>query len=308
MLGKIFSYQLLTGVILSTLYIINFRRVINIYRERSWGFLLRWGHSNIASLFFLFVFIHLFRGIFYSSNKKSLVWRSGWIIMLILIGIAFLGYVLPIGQISLWGATVITGLIRVVSSRLVVWVWGDYAVSSPTITLFFTFHFLLPIVLAILILVHIVLLHFPRSSTITSRRRSFHPLFVKKDRINLVVIFLFTLLFLILPFILGDPLNFEERNTFSSPIHILPEWYFLWAYAILRGIPNKRGGVLALLIGLFFLWAHLGKRWRILTSSFIILSLRNLSWLGGLPVEEPFVRSTQRIRTLFFLARVFIRG
>lgn len=300
-LGIIFRIQLVFGIILAIFYIVSFERVILYSRENSWGYLLRWIHSNGARLFFLLIFLHLFRGLFYRSNKKKIVWLRGRVIFVIIIRIAFLGYVLPIGQIRFWGATVITGLIRVLSQRLVVWVWGNYSVSIPTISLFFSLHYLLPFILAIVVLFHIIFLHIPLSRS-NSNWEYFHVYFTIKDLINILLFFLFRLLILFSPFILGDPLNFEESNRLSSPIHILPEWYFLWAYAILRGIPDKRLGVLALLGRLILIFIVKGKNYRLSSSILYIISLINLVWLGGIPVEDPFILSAQLTSFIYFFS------
>ena len=221
--------------------------------------------------------------------------------MLVLtIGVAFLGYVLPWGQMSLWGATVITGLLRVINQRVVYWLWGHLWVSLPTITFFYSLHFVLPFIILALIIVHITTLHSPLSS-FSKRWKGFHPSYRVKDIINLRWYgLLFILVRWSLPF-LFEPVNFDESNIRVSPIHILPEWYFLWAYAILRCIPNKLLGVVALLLRLIVILFIRSKSYK---GSIFILLLINLVEIGGFPVEDPFVVTSQVLTFFYFIIRL----
>jgi ubiquinol-cytochrome c reductase cytochrome b subunit len=232
---------------------------------------------------------------------------------------AFLGYVLPWGQISFWGATVITNLLSAVpyiGNTIVYWLWGGFSVDNPTLTRFFSFHFLLPFILIALTIIHFLFLHQtgssnPLGSNSNADKIPFHPYFSLKDLLGirgaLLVFSTFTLLY---PYILRDPENFIPANPLTTPLHIQPEWYFLFAYAILRSIPNKLGGVIALVISIIilfilplrstyisnqFVYLHKVRFW-ILVVTFILLT-----WIGARPVEDPYVFTGQILRTLYFL-------
>lgn len=271
-------------------------------------------------MFFLFIYFHIGRGLYYKSYKtQPFTWVVGVIIFFVRIATAFLGYVLPWGQMSFWGATVITNLISAIpyfGPSLVEWIWGRFSVGQPTLTRFFSLHFILPFAIIALSIIHLLFLHEkgstnPLGDLNHSGKIPFHPYYSWKDIVGFLV--LFSVLFFIVffyPNILGDPENFSIANFKVTPTHIQPEWYFLFAYAILRSIPSKLGGVLALLISilvLIFLPFGKGKRggaydpifqfsfW-ILVSIFILLT-----WLGACPIEEPYTTLAVPCTILYFL-------
>lgn len=263
LLGLCLIIQIFTGLFLA----INFSRDIttafsiisHIQRDVNNGWLIRSIHANGASLFFIFLYIHVGRGIYYSSFYFVKVWFSGLIIIFILIATAFLGYILPWGQISFWGATVITNLISAIpyiGNLITYWIWGGFSVDNNTLIRFFSLHFILPFILLIIILVHILLLHEkgsrnPLGLSINIDKIPFHPYFTIKDIIGaVIIIIIFSIIVIIYPYSLIDAENFNIANPIITPPHIQPEWYFLFAYAILRSIPNKLGGVVALIISI----------------------------------------------------------
>ena len=329
LLGICLAIQIISGIFLSFHYHSfmerAFERVINISRNVNRGWLIRYVHINGASLFFVLIYFHIAKNILIISLKLQKVWNVGIIIFLILIGTAFLGYVLPWGQISFWAATVITNLLSAIpfwGILIVNWVWGRFSVDAPTLTRFFSIHFLLPFILVFLVLVHIIFLHTSGSSrSISIKRdndkRNFYPLFIIKDVMGILVILtIFSVWILISPFMLVDPENFIPANPIITPIHIQPEWYFLFAYAILRSIPNKLGGVLALLIRiLIFLlkrfWIREKKNFKfqkfvqfkffIFCHCFIILS-----WIGINQVEYPFDLIGIFYTVLYFILAILL--
>ena len=314
LLGLILVIQLVRGIVLATRFSghvdVAFDSVILIYQDSNYGWFIRLLHSTGASFFFLFIYLHIGRGLYYGSFIYSELWNVGVIIYLILMGTAFLGYVLPWGQMSYWAATVITNLLSAIpflGSLLVEWVWGGFAVSNPTLTRFFALHYLLPFVIVGLVVVHIFYLHINGSSnplglSSNTNKVSFHYYYSVKD---LFVYFVFFFIFMIFTLKYGysfiDAENFIPANPLVTPNHIQPEWYFLFAYAILRSIPNKLGGVVGLVAAVIFLFVfsvfssnHLfcGSFYSPL-SRFIFWSLVSnfflLTWLGRCPAERPFV-------------------
>jgi len=265
-LGICLITQTLTGIFLAMHYSsdinIAFNCISHIIRDLNYGWFLRLFHSNGASLFFFIIFIHIARGLYFKSFFLTITWNIGVIIFLIRIVTAFLGYVLPWGQISYWGATVITNLLSAIPYLgvfLVEWVWGGFSVSNSTLTRFFSLHYLFPFLIIILVLIHLIFLHEEKSRNplgvnSNSDKIPFHPYFSFKDLRNLILfIFFFILINCLTPYALIDPENFTPANPLRTPPHIQPEWYFLFAYAILRSIPNKIGGVLALVISILIL-------------------------------------------------------
>ncbi len=313
LLGLTLVLQLISGILLATRFSAlseyRFERVVIIFQDSNWGWLLRLLHSTGASFFFLFLYIHIGRGLYYGSFSKSEVWNLGIIIYLILIGTAFLGYVLPWGQISYWAATVITNLLSALpylGPSLVEWVWGGFAVGSPTLVRFFALHYLIPFIVVGLVVLHIFFLHSegstnPLGVSSSSYKVPFHYYYSVKD-ILYFYLYLFILLFssLTLGYVFIDAENFIPANPLVTPTHIQPEWYFLFAYAILRSIPRKLGGVVALLISilLFFLFPLLPSNnsggvvyspiLRFLFWCFVA-NFVLLTWLGIIPAEPPFV-------------------
>lgn len=324
LLGLCLIIQILTGLFLTIYYTANieiaFYRVNYICRNVNYGWLIRTLHANGASFFFICVYLHIGRGIYYESFNLRYTWIVGVIILFLLIGTAFIGYVLPWGQISFWGATVITNLLSAIpylGNILVNWIWGGFAVDNATLTRFYTFHFLLPFILAIITIIHLLFLHQTGSNNPLGINRNldkipFHPFFSFKDLIGfLIILFILIILTIINPYLLGDPDNFIPANPLVTPVHIQPEWYFLFAYAILRSIPNKLGGVIALVISiliLIILPITFNKKiqgiqfypinqilfWSIVTT--VIL----LTWIGARPVEEPYIITGQLLTVIYF--------
>jgi len=311
LLGVCLAIQILTGIFLAIHYSANIRIAFNcidhIIRDVNSGWFIRLLHANGASIFFVAIFIHIGRGIYFKSYVLSLTWTSGVFIFLISILTAFLGYVLPWGQISYWGATVITNLLSAVpylGRRIVEWVWGGFSVNNSTLNRFFSLHYLFPFIILMLVITHLVFLHEQKSSNplgIQTRtdKIPFHPYFSVKDLTRgIIAIFILTSLVLIKPFILIDPDNFLPANPLVTPAHIQPEWYFLFAYAILRSIPNKLGGVIALLASILILLSLLTPRQKtqfnkidLKQTSFwnFVVCFLFLTWLGIKPVEEPYL-------------------
>nr|YP_010384330.1 cytochrome b [Mesacturoides brevisquamatus]UGW52211.1 cytochrome b [Mesacturoides brevisquamatus] len=324
LLGLCLVVQIATGLFLAMHYTAHidlaFSSVAHICRDVNYGWLLRTVHANGASFFFICLYLHVGRGLYYGSYLFMHTWMVGVIILFLVMGTAFMGYVLPWGQMSFWGATVITNLLSAVpyiGTDLVQWVWGGFAVDNATLTRFFTFHFLFPFVVAAATMVHILFLHQTGSSNplgLVSNidKVPFHPYFTFKD----IVGFIFMLMALILlslfdPYLLGDPENFIPANPMSTPLHIQPEWYFLFAYAILRSIPNKLGGVIALVasIAILFIMPFTQKANfrglsfypinQVMFWSMVVIVIL-LTWIGARPVEEPYVLTGQILTVLYF--------
>lgn len=298
-----------------------FSRVIHICRDVNNGWLLRNLHANGASLFFICLYIHVGRGIYYGSYKLFITWAVGVIILFLIIGTAFLGYVLPWGQISFWGATVITNLLSAVpyiGNDIVKWLWGGFSIDNATLTRFFTLHFLLPFIIAALTLIHLLFLHQTGSNNPLGVNRNydkipFHPYFSIKDIIGITItLFLFILLNLLEPRILGDPENYIPANPLVTPVHIQPEWYFLFAYAILRSIPNKLGGVIAIVLAiLIILILPFTNKNKFQRNAFypinqilywwFICNIILLTWIGARPAEEPYITVGQMLTSTYFI-------
>lgn len=324
LLGLCLGIQIVTGLFLAIHYArdasLAFKSIIHICYDVNYGWLIRTLHANGASIFFVCLYIHTGRGIYFGSYRYIHTWNIGVIIMLLTIATAFLGYVLPWGQISFWGATVITNLLSAIpycGTMIVEWLWGGFAVRNPTLSRFFALHFLLPFIIAALVLVHLIFLHETGSNNPLGINRRFdkipfHPYFSIKDLVGFIIALIFLIILRIqTPYLLGDPDNFIPANPMSTPAHIKPEWYFLFAYAILRSIPNKLGGVVALvasIVILFVLPLTFLSKFRalqyypfnkILFWTFIsIFSL--LTWIGARPVEEPFIIIGQLTTFLYF--------
>nr|UMR55038.1 cytochrome b [Theretra japonica] len=316
--------QILTGLFLTMYYTANiemaFYSVNYICRNVNYGWMIRTLHANGASFFFICIYIHIGRGIYYESFNLMYTWFVGIIILFMLMATAFMGYVLPWGQMSFWGATVITNLLSAIpylGNMLVNWIWGGFAVDNATLTRFYTFHFLLPFIILMLTMIHLMFLHQTGSNNplgINSNldKIPFHPFFTFKDLIGFIIlIFMLTMLTLINPYLLGDPDNFIPANPLVTPIHIQPEWYFLFAYAILRSIPNKLGGVIALIMSILILIIlpfTFNKKFQGLQFYplnqmmfwFFITMIMLLTWIGARPVENPYVITGQILTILYF--------
>lgn len=324
LLGLCLSIQIITGIFLTIHYTPNieiaFNRVNHICRDVNYGWLIRTLHANGASFFFICIYIHIGRGIYYGSYKLFYTWIVGVVILFLTIMTAFLGYVLPWGQISFWGATVITNLLSAVpylGTILVQWVWGGFAVDNATLTRFFALHFLIPFVITAIVIIHLLFLHQTGSNNPLGTNRNidkipFHPYFSFKDIIGfLILISTLTTLTLISPYYLSDPDNFIPANPLVTPVHIQPEWYFLFAYAILRSIPNKLGGVIALVLSILILVIlPFSQKNKIQRTKFypinqiifwiFLITLILLTWIGIRPVEDPYILTGQILTIIYF--------
>ncbi len=318
--------QLLTGLFLAMYYTRDistaFNRVAYLGREVNSGWALRIAHANGARAFFVCLYLHVGRGLYFGSHVYGPTWGIGVVILLATIATAFLGYVLPWGQMSFWGASVITNLFSAIpylGGDFVIWLWGGLAVDNATLTRFFAFHFLLPFLISAIVLVHLVFLHETGSNNplgLNSNldKLTLHPSFLVKDLFG-ALIFLsgFLRVVFFFPWTLGDPENFIPANPFVTPVHIQPEWYFLFAYAILRSIPNKLGGVVALAAavlvlflvpfvtpsfprGLKFSGVAKPIHWGLVGIVFL------LTWIGARPVEDPYIFTGQVLTLLYFSA------
>nr|QXU57715.1 cytochrome b [Cherax quadricarinatus] len=324
LLGLCLVAQIATGLFLSIHFTphidLAFSNVAHICRDVNYGWLFRTLHANGASFFFICIYSHIGRGVYYGSFALFHAWSIGVLILFLTMATAFLGYVLPWGQMSFWGATVITNLfsaIPYIGTDLVQWIWGGFAVDNVTLTRFFTFHFLLPFLIAAATLVHILFIHHsgannPLGVTSSLDKIPFHPYFTFKDIVGfLIMLMLLVLLTLLNPYLLGDPDNFTPANPLITPVHIQPEWYFLFAYAILRSIPNKLGGVIALMLSVAILWllpfTSLSK-FRGLTFYplnqllfwTLISTIILLTWIGARSVEDPYIFTGQALTVIYF--------
>jgi len=330
LLGICLGTQIITGIFLAMHYCadvtIAFSSITHISRDVNYGFILKYLHANGASAFFICLYIHIGRGLYYGSYLRKPLWNVGVVIVLIMMLTAFIGYVLPWGQMSFWGATVITNFVSAIpyiGNDIVLWVWGGFSVGNPTLNRFFSLHYLFPFVLAGLVFIHIILLHVtgsnnPLGINTDSDKIPFHSYFITKDLYGFVLLFIL-LFYLVLysPNLLGDPENYIKANPLVTPVHIMPEWYFLFAYAILRAIPNKLGGVigLALSIMILFITPFVHTSWlkslifrpigKLLYWSFIF-NFVLLTWLGSKPVEDPYIIIAQLSGFFYFSYFLFL--
>nr|YP_009502804.1 cytochrome b [Idiurus macrotis]Q8W9J6.1 RecName: Full=Cytochrome b; AltName: Full=Complex III subunit 3; AltName: Full=Complex III subunit III; AltName: Full=Cytochrome b-c1 complex subunit 3; AltName: Full=Ubiquinol-cytochrome-c reductase complex cytochrome b subunit [Idiurus macrotis]ASM91475.1 cytochrome b [Idiurus macrotis]CAC80520.1 cytochrome b [Idiurus macrotis] len=325
LLGLCLIIQIMTGLFLAMHYTPDtstaFSSVAHICRDVNYGWLIRYMHANGASMFFICLFLHVGRGLYYGSYMLLETWNIGILLLFTTMATAFMGYVLPWGQMSFWGATVITNLLSAIpyiGTNIVEWIWGGFSVDKATLNRFFTFHFILPFIITALAMIHLLFLHEtgsnnPSGLSSESDKIPFHPYFTIKDILGgMLLIMLLMLLVLFFPDILGDPDNYIPANPLITPPHIKPEWYFLFAYAILRSIPNKLGGVIALIMSILILaiipTIHNSKQ-RSLTFRPIgqiafwslIADLATLTWIGGQPIEHPFMMIGQLASTIYFL-------
>jgi len=331
--GFFLLVQIITGVILSMHYTAHvdhaFDSIEHIMRNVNHGWLIRYIHMNGASFFFIVVYIHIFRGLYYGSYKapRELLWWLGIIILLLMMATAFMGYVLPWGQMSFWGATVITNLfsaIPLIGDNITQWLWGGYSVDNPTLSRFYTLHFLLPFLIVGVVVLHIVALHTHGSNNplgIDSKGPQdsipFHPFYTIKDLFGLS--FALTIFFAVVffaPDFLGHPDNYIPADPLKTPAHIVPEWYFLPFYAILRAIPDKLGGVIAMFSAIFVLfllpWLDTSKVrsatfrpvYKILFWIFLIDAIV-LGWVGSKPAEGIYI-IISRIATLYYFLHFLI--
>nr|QPN54043.1 apocytochrome b [Phytophthora chlamydospora] len=312
--GIMLVVQILTGIFLAMHYTphidLAFNSVEHIMRDVNNGWLIRYTHANGASFFFIVVYVHIFRGLYYGSyiTPREALWCSGVIIFILMMATAFMGYVLPWGQMSFWGATVITNLfsaIPLIGKDIVDWLWGGFAVDNPTLNRFFSLHFTFPFVIVGAVLIHLILLHEvgsnnPLGITLKTENIPFYPYFYTKDLFGLMVLFLVFFIFVFYyPNTLGHPDNYIEANPMKTPLHIVPEWYFLPFYAILRSIPNKIGGVIAMFGSLVVLLTiPFTNSSEIRSTAFrpifkvcywlLVVAFLLLGWVGQCPVEYPY--------------------
>nr|YP_010718883.1 cytochrome b [Onychoteuthis compacta]WDQ44486.1 apocytochrome b [Onychoteuthis compacta] len=312
LLGLCLAVQIASGLFLAMHYTscveMAFDSVVHIMRDVNYGWVLRYIHANGASFFFICLYFHVARGIYYGSYMMVETWNIGVVLLFLVMGTAFVGYVLPWGQMSFWGATVITNLVSAipyVGEMTVYWIWGGFSVDNATLSRFFCFHFLLPFVLAAMVGMHLLFLHQSGSNNplgINSNidKIPFHQYHTYKDLFGFFIMLLMLIeISMLFPNALGDSENFIPANPLVTPLHIKPEWYFLFAYAILRSIPSKLGGVISLVMSicvLFFLpLLHVGgcrgcvynifmqfNFWLMIGCFFL------LTWIGGCPVEYPY--------------------
>ncbi len=318
-----------TGIFLAMNYVPHtahaFDSVERIMRDVRYGWLLRYAHMNGASMFFIVVYIHIYRGMYYGSYKapRELLWMLGVIIFLLMMSTAFMGYVLPWGQMSFWGATVITNLfsaVPLIGPEIVTWLWGGFSVDNPTLNRFFSLHYLLPFVIVGVVFLHVTALHITGSNNPLGIEPKgpqdtlpFHPYYTIKDSVGVVAyLALFAFLIFFMPNYLGHPDNYIPANPLSTPAHIVPEWYFLPFYAILRAVPDKLGGVVlmfaSILVWFALPWLDTSKvrsmRFRPLARPLFLLwvvSFGVLTYVGAMPAEEPYVLIGQ-IATAYYFA------
>nr|AMW67824.1 cytochrome b [Nallachius americanus] len=324
LLGLCLMIQIITGLFLAMHYTANtelsFDSVSHICRDVNLGWLIRTLHANGASFFFICIYLHVGRGLYYNSFLLIHTWMIGVLILFVVMGTAFMGYVLPWGQMSFWGATVITNLLSAIpylGTTLVQWLWGGFAVDNATLTRFFMIHFLLPFIIAALTMIHLLFLHQTGSNNpiglnSNCNKIPFHPYYSYKDLVGIIIVIM-SLLWITLssPYLLGDPDNFIPANPLVTPVHIQPEWYFLFAYAILRSIPNKLGGVIALVMSIAILFImpfyYLSKTQGMqfypinkILFWYLVNIIILLTWIGARPVELPYVPIGQILTILYF--------
>ncbi|MBT6387804.1 MAG: cytochrome b [Alphaproteobacteria bacterium] len=331
--GVALVLQIVTGIVLAMHYVphadMAFESVEHIMRDVNYGWMMRYLHSNGASLFFVAVYIHMFRGLYFGSYKapRELLWWFGILIFLAMMATAFMGYVLPWGQMSFWGATVITNMftaIPIVGEAVTTWLWGGYSVAGPTLQRFFSLHYLLPFVIFALMFIHLWALHTSKSNNplgidVKSEKDTlpFHPYFTTKDLVGFGVFFIILAYWVFFnPNYMGHPDNYIPANPLVTPAHIVPEWYFLPFYAILRAVPDKLGGV-ALMLGAILIlfvipWLDTSRvrsaTFRPIYSKFFWIFVVNgliLGWVGANPAEGSFIL-IGRIATAYYFAHFIL--
>ena len=326
--------QIITGLVLAMHYVAHadlaFGSVEHIMRDINYGWLIRYVHANGSSMFFLAVYIHIFRALFYGSYKapREMIWIIGMLIYMLMMATAFMGYVLPWGQMSFWAATVITNLfsaIPLVGESITTWLWGGYAVGSPTLTRFFSLHYLMPFLIFGLVILHIWALHIPGNNNpvgIDIKQPSketvpFHPYIIIKDLYALLIfLIIFSGFVFFVPNVLGHPDNYIEANPMVTPSHIVPEWYLLPFYAILRSVPDKLGGVVVMFAAVFILmflpWLDTSKVrsavFRPLYKVFfwiLVIDVIVLGYIGANPPEGMYL-IIGRITTIYYFVHFIL--
>ena len=328
-LAFMLAAQIITGIVLVMHYTPHvdfaFNSVEHIMRDVNYGWLIRYAHANGASMFFIAVYIHILRGMYYGSYKapREILWILGVVIYLLMMATGFMGYVLPWGQMSFWGATVITNLfsaIPFVGDAITTWLWGGYSVDNPTLNRFFSLHYLLPFMIAGVVILHIWALHVPGSNNPAGIEKKtekdtlpFHPYFTVKDGFAIVVFLIFFSWFVFyVPNYLGHADNYIEANPLVTPAHIVPEWYYLPFYAILRSIPDKLGGVIAMFAAIavtaFLPWLDTSRVrsavYRPLFKAFFwvfVVTCIGLGYLGAMPAEGGYVIASRILTAYYFL-------
>nr|YP_009333099.1 cytochrome b [Araneus angulatus]AMD83666.1 cytochrome b [Araneus angulatus] len=325
LLGIFLFFQIMTGVFLALQFsgsvMLSFDSIIHLIRDVNYGWVMRVIHANGASFFFLFMYIHMGRGLYYGSYRFKKTWLSGVTILLLSMATAFLGYVLPWGQMSFWAATVITNLLSAIpyiGISLVEWVWGGFSVGNPTLTRFFSFHFILPFIILFMVILHLLFLHETGSSNpmgLNSNfdKINFHPYFSMKDIYGLFFLLMFFILVCLeYPYIFMDVENFIPSNPMVTPVHIQPEWYFLFAYTILRSISSKIGGVVALMMSvliLYFVPMFMKQCFRStmfypflkMLFWYFVVNWMLLTWIGACEVDYPFMQMGMVFSMLYFM-------
>ena len=321
--GVCLFIQIISGLLISMHYTphtgLAFLSTEHIIRDVNFGWLLRYIHSNFASIFFIVVYVHILKNLYYGaySYPRTLIWHIGVIIYLLMVVIAFTGYVLPWGQMSFWAAMVITNLfttIPVVGNDIASWLWGGFSIDNPTLNRFFSLHFFLPFLLAGLSILHLLILHQSGSSTYlqtykNSDEITFYPYFYLKDVFCLLVLVcLATLIIFFMPNIFNHPDNYIPANPLVTPAQLVPEWYLLPYYAMLRAVPNKLGGLLIMLLSIILLFfvpyevsTYTKILWIVDVTLFFLLGV-----YGGKPVEVPYLEITQLIVFIFLIRPLLI--
>nr|YP_010131893.1 cytochrome b [Coelioxys fenestrata]QQD78154.1 cytochrome b [Coelioxys fenestrata] len=324
-LGMFLLIQLISGIMLSMHFCPNtmlaFKSIIHIIKDVNSGWMVRNIHMNGASFYFLFIYLHISRNMYYQNYSSYHVWNMGILIFLISMMTAFMGYVLPWGQMSFWGATVITSLISAIpyiGQMTVEWIWGGFSINNATLNRFFSLHFIMPFIILFMVMLHLFFLHLKGSNNPLGNNNNiykipFHPYFSLKDLLGIYIVTILFIFFVIkMPYILSDPDNFTPANPMNTPNHIKPEWYFLFAYSILRCIPNKLGGVIALLLSILILFIMpLLMNYKMKSNKFYpfnqymywihMNSFITLTWLGGQLIEYPYIFLNTIFTNLYFL-------
>lgn len=319
--GLSLSIQIISGIFISMHYCnstnLAFFSTIELSRNIKSGFFIKIIHANSASLMFFLLYFHIYRSIYNKSAKNTFMWISGFMLVVITMATAFLGYVLPWGNISFWAATVITNLftsLPYLGKIITEWIWGGFSVDNPTLNRFFSFHFLIPLIIRVVSLIHLRILHGKGSTNPTGLNSNidkipFYQFFSRKDLIFFFIVIIVLNLLFQNPNLFIDPENFTPANPLSTPVHIQPEWYFLFVYAILRSIPRKLGGVVALFSALIIIilkiletknskFSYIKK----LKCNITLVSFLTLTYLGRKRIDEPYVFLTKIIRVFYFFS------